>query len=81
MAWFASLDIGERCRLLTFEDRAWCVLAANMAARLDRRAFPGQGVRFQVQAPVYGSPRCVVAIVFFLLLFACVCCCCVVVCC
>lgn len=60
LAWFASLDAGERSRLLTFEDRAWCLLAANMAARLDRRAFPGQEVRFEVQVPVYGGPRCVV---------------------
>ena len=50
-AWFASLALGERSRLLTFEDPAWCLLAANMAARLDRRAFAGQEVRFEVQPP------------------------------
>lgn len=49
--WFASLAVGERSRLLTFEDPAWCLLAANMAARLDRRAFAGQEVRFEVQPP------------------------------
>ena len=49
--WFASLTVGERSRLLTFEDPAWCLLAANMAARLDRRAFAGQEVRFEVQPP------------------------------
>ncbi|CAM9215208.1 unnamed protein product, partial [Ectocarpus sp. 13 AM-2016] len=54
-AWFASLDVGERSRILTFEDRAWCALAANMAARLDRRAFPGQKVRFEVQSPALGG--------------------------
>ncbi|CAM9942275.1 unnamed protein product, partial [Ectocarpus fasciculatus] len=56
-AWFASLDVGERSRILTFEDRAWCALAANMAARLDRRAFPGQKVRFEVQPPALGGAR------------------------
>ena len=49
--WFSSLAVGERSRLLTFEDPAWCMLAANMAARLDRRAFAGQEVRFEVQPP------------------------------
>ncbi|CAM9659109.1 unnamed protein product, partial [Scytosiphon promiscuus] len=54
----ASLNVDERCRLLTFEDRAWCALVANMAARLDRRAFPGQAVRFEVQAPsAFGGAR------------------------
>ncbi|CAN0468311.1 unnamed protein product, partial [Ectocarpus sp. 12 AP-2014] len=54
-AWFASLDVGERSRILTFEDRTWCALAANMAARLDRRASPGQKVRFEVQSPALGG--------------------------
>lgn len=53
--WFASLDIAERSRLLTFEDPAWCLLAANMAARLERRAYAGQGVRFDVQRPPAGG--------------------------
>ncbi|CAM9992734.1 unnamed protein product, partial [Sphacelaria rigidula] len=47
----SELDPAERARLLTFEDPAWCLLTANMAARLDRRAYAGQNVRFEVQPP------------------------------
>lgn len=57
MEWFASLQAWERSRLLTFEDSAWCQLAANMAARLDRRTFAGQDVRFKVQAPACSGSR------------------------
>lgn len=60
--WFAALEPAERSRLLTFEDPAWCLLAANMAARLDRRSYAGQDVRFEVQPPPVGgigSGRCV----------------------
>lgn len=55
--WFASLELSERSRLLTFDDPSWCQLAANMAARLDRRAFRGQEIRFEVQPPVFPGAR------------------------
>lgn len=52
--WFRSLEVGQKARLLTFEDPSWCALAANMAARLSRRSFAGQEVRFDVQPPPGG---------------------------
>lgn len=51
---FLSLALAERLKLLTFEDPSWCALAANMAARLERRSALEQEVRFDVQPPPVG---------------------------